>query len=132
MLKVAAAYLVTLVVMVALDLLWLGVVAKGTYQQGIGHLMAERPDVMVATAFYAVYALGLMVFAVQPNAAIGAGRTAIAAAMFGFFAYATYDLTNLATLRNWPIGVSLLDIGWGVVVSTASASAGRFAFDHIS
>jgi uncharacterized membrane protein len=114
--------------MVALDLLWLGVIAKPIYQQGIGHLMAERPNVPVAVLFYAVFALGLVVFAVAPNASEPQWRkTILAGALFGFFAYATYDLTNLATLKNWPIGMSLLDMAWGSFVSAASAAAGKAA-----
>ena len=124
--RLIAAYAATLVVMVAVDLLWLGVVARPAYQQGIGHLMADRPNIAAAVVFYAVFALGLMVFAVVPNAATDAwGETLLAGAMFGFFAYATYDLTNLATLKNWPIGLSMLDIAWGSALSALSAAAGK-------
>ena len=122
------AYAATLVAMVALDLVWLGVVAKGFYRDGIGHLMADRPNVPVAVLFYALYALALMIFAVAPQGNAGGWRsTLVTAALFGFFAYATYDLTNLATLRNWPLGVSLLDMGWGTFVSAVAAAAGRGA-----
>jgi uncharacterized membrane protein len=125
------AYLATAVVMVVLDLLWLGLIAKGVYQQGIGHLMAERPNVPVAVLFYLLYAAGLVVFAVLPTAA-GAGwvKTALTGALFGFFAYATYDLTNLATLKGWPLGVSLLDMAWGSTVSAAAGVAGKLALER--
>ena len=133
MIKYVAAYAATAIVMVALDLLWLGVIARSVYRQGIGHLMADQPNVPVAVLFYAVFALGLMFFAVAPHGT-GAdwGKTIVAAALFGFFAYATYDLTHLATLKNWPTGVSLLDMAWGVVVSVASASAGKAALDRFT
>ncbi len=128
MTRYIAAYAATLVVMVAIDLLWLGVIAKPLYQKGIGHLMAEQPNLVAAVIFYGLFALGLMVFAIAPQGAARAWRnTAAAAAMFGFFCYATYDLTNLATLRNWPLGMSLLDIAWGSLVSAAAALAGRAA-----
>ena len=127
MFKLFAAYAATALVMVALDLLWLGVVARPMYQAGIGHLMAPRPNVAVALLFYAVFALGLMVFVVVPTAAAGWNRTFATAALFGFFTYATYDLTNLATLKDWPLGVSLLDMAWGCTVSLLSAAAGRAA-----
>lgn len=131
--KFLAAYAATLVTIVVLDLLWLGVVAKPLYQQGIGHLMADKPNIVVAVLFYLVFALGLMVFAVTPHAASsGWGQTATAAALFGFFAYATYDLTNLATLKGWPVGLSLLDMAWGCVVSTASGCAGKAALDRMT
>jgi uncharacterized membrane protein len=128
--KYLAAYAATAMVMIALDLLWLGVVAKPMYQAGIGHLMAERPNVPVAVLFYALYALGLVVFAVLPAAGAGWGRVLATGAMFGFFAYATYDLTNLATLKQWPVGLSLLDMAWGTMVSAVSAAAGKAALDR--
>jgi uncharacterized membrane protein len=119
--------------MVALDMLWLGVIARPFYQQGIGHLMADRPNIPVAVLFYAIFAFGLMAFAVAPQGS-GAewGRTLATAALFGFIAYATYDLTNLATLKNWPIGLSLLDMAWGTVISTVSAAAGKLALDRFA
>jgi uncharacterized membrane protein len=128
-----AAYAGTAIVMVVLDLLWLGVVAKPMYQQGIGHLMAERPVIPVAVLFYLLYAAGVVVFAVAPQLAPAASRgwaeTLGMAALFGFVAYATYDLTNMATLKGWPLGLSLVDIAWGTVVSTASAAGGKAALD---
>jgi uncharacterized membrane protein len=131
--KFLAAYAAALVTIVVLDLLWLGVVAKPLYQQGIGHLMADKPNILVAVLFYLVFALGLMVFAVMPHAAApGWAKTATAAALFGFFAYATYDLTNLATLKGWPVGLSLLDIAGGCVVSTAAGCAGKAALDRMT
>lgn len=132
MIKPLAAYAATTIVMVALDLLWLGLIAKPIYQQGIGHLMADRPNVAVAVLFYAVYALGLTLLAVLPNAAAGWSKTLGSAAVFGFVAYATYDLTNLATLKNWPLGVSLIDMAWGTLVSTLSAAAGKAALDRFA
>jgi uncharacterized membrane protein len=122
------AFSTTATVMVALDLLWLGVLARPLYQQGIGHLMAERPIVPVAVLFYAVYAFGLVVFAVAPQTAERRWSVVLgSAALFGFVAYATYDLTNLATLKAWPAWLSALDMAWGTVVSVLSAAAGRSA-----
>jgi uncharacterized membrane protein len=128
--KALAAYAGTAIVMVALDLLWLGVIAKPLYQQGIGHLMSAKPSLPVAALFYALFALGLVLFAVAPpGPAPGWGRTIAMAALFGFFAYATYDLTNLATLRNWPAGLSVLDMAWGTFVSAVAAASGKAAMD---
>jgi uncharacterized membrane protein len=122
MTRTLAAYAATTLVMLALDLAWLGLAAVPLYQAGIGHLMAPQPNLVAAALFYAVYPLGLMVFAVQPGAGWrGAARRA---ALFGFFAYATYDLTNLATLKGWPTGLALIDIAWGCGVSTVAAAAG--------
>ena len=131
--KYFATYAVTFVVMVALDMIWLGFVAKSFYQEGIGHLMAEKPVVPVAVAFYVMYAIGLVFFAVVANeASTGYGKTVLHGALFGFFAYATYDLTNLATLKNWPVGLALLDMAWGTVVSAVSALAGKAALDRFA
>lgn len=131
MTKYLVAYGATLAVMVALDLLWLGLIAKPIYQQGIGHLMAESPKIGVAVLFYALYAAGLVYFAIAAHPPGDAwGKTLLSAALFGFFAYATYDLTNLATLKGWPVGMSLIDIAWGITVSTVSAAAGKFALDR--
>lgn len=128
--KYVAAYAGTATALVALDALWLGVIARPLYQQGLGHLMALQPNFGVAALFYLLYALGVVIFAVVPQHD-GASWTATLwmAALFGFFAYATYDLTNLATLRGWPLGLSLLDIGWGMLVSAASAAGGKSALD---
>ena len=126
MTKYLLAYAATVVVIVAIDLIWLGVIAKPMYARGIGHLMADRPNVIAAILFYLIFSIGLMMFAVVPNqAGIGWQQTLIAAAMFGFIAYATYDLTNLATLKNWPIGLSIIDMAWGTLVSAIAAAAGR-------
>ena len=126
MIRYLAAYAATAAAMVAIDLVWLGVIAKPLYQQGIGHLLSDRPNVAVAVIFYALFALGLMIFAVVPNESPGRwGQALLAAALFGFFAYATYDLTNLATLNNWPLGLSLIDMAWGTAVSAAAAAAGK-------
>ena len=132
MLKYAATYAATLIVMVALDMVWLGFIAKPIYQQGLGHLMAAQPVVPVALLFYLVYALGLVVFGVAPTSAGGWLQAATRGAMFGFFAYATYDLTNWATLKDWPWTVSLLDMAWGAAVSAVAAVAGQAAWQRLA
>ena len=133
MVKYLAAYATVVVVIAALDLLWLGVIAKSIYQDGIGHLLAARPNFIVAAVFYPVFALGIMVFAVAPDGATNSwSKTIVLAALFGFVAYATYDLTNLATLKNWPVALSLLDMAWGSLLSVVAATAGKAALDRIS
>ena len=128
-----AAYAGTMIVMVGLDMLWLGVIAKPIYQSGIGHLMADQPNVPVAVLFYALYGLGLVVFAVLPaGPAPGWAKTVGMAALFGFFAYATYDLTNLATLKQWPIGLSVMDMAWGTCISAAAAAGGKALMDRVA
>lgn len=128
--KYLVAYAGTAIAMVALDMLWLGLIAKPLYQEGIGHLMADKINVPAGVLFYVLYAVGLVIFAVSPQTGgYSWGKTATMAALFGFFAYATYDLTNLSTLKDWPIGLSLVDMAWGTCVSAAAASAGKAALE---
>lgn len=128
--KYLAAYGGTALVLIALDALWLGVLAKPLYQQGIGHLMAAAPNILVALAFYLLFPVGLLVFAVAPHTAKTSWATTLKmAALFGFFSYATYDLSNWATLKDWPWQLSLIDMAWGTLVSTASAAGGKAALD---
>ena len=132
MLKLLVSYLTTTVVMVVIDMVWLGVIAKPMYQAGIGHLMAEKPNIAAAISFYALFPVGLMIFAILPEAAnAGWQRTALLGALFGFFTYATYDLTNLATLKNYPLQLALIDILWGSLVSAVAATAGKLIFSRI-
>jgi uncharacterized membrane protein len=125
MTRFAIAYVATFVVFCGMDYLWLGFVAKGYYQSQVGALLLERPNLAVAALFYGLYIVGVLIFAVLP--ALDAGqwtRALLYGALFGFFAYATYDLTNLATLKGWSPGVALLDLAWGAVVTGTSATAG--------
>jgi uncharacterized membrane protein len=133
MLKFALSYLAGIVAMMVLDAVWIGAIARPLYMNGIGHLMAEQPYVPAALAFYGVYALGLMFFAVAPGGATSGWRkTLLTAAAFGFFAYATYDLSNLATLRGWPVGMSLLDMAWGCIISATAAAAAKAVLDRMA
>lgn len=131
--KLVPAYAATFTAMLVLDMLWLGVIAAPIYQSGIGHLMAEKPNIPVAALFYVIYTMGLMRFGVLSSPSQNDWRNAVfSGASFGFFTYATYDLTNLALLREWPVGMSLLDILWGTTVSGVSTAVGRFAFKSSS
>lgn len=116
------SYAGALLVLAVLDFLWLGVVAKDWYRGGIGHLMAPTPNWAAAAAFYVLYPVGIMVFAVLPSQGDWL-RALTLGALFGLFCYGTYDLSNLATLRDWPLPLSLMDIVWGGAVSAACASA---------
>lgn len=121
------AYVATLVVFAVVDFIWLGFIAKDLYRNGIGHLMAEKPNMTAAVLFYLLFIGGLVYFAVAPGLAADAWQTAaIQAALFGFFCYATYDLTNLATLRDWPVSIVIADMIWGAFVSAVGATAGFF------
>ena len=125
--KHLVAWAATFVVMIVIDLLWLGVIAKNLYAQGMGDLMSPQPRLGVAAIFYLMYPIGLVNFAVLPGVDAGSVmRAGVMGALFGLFAYATYDLTNLAVVRNWPVALSFIDIAWGTFVSGVSAAAGAF------
>ena len=125
MTRIIVAYLATLVAFCAGDFVWLGTVATGFYQSQVGPLMLAAPNWPAAGAFYALYAAGTVLFAVMPALRAGAWTSALLqGALFGFFAYATYDLTNLATLKGWSLGVTVVDIAWGVVVTGLAATVG--------
>ena len=122
------AYFTTAVVFLALDAVWLGVVAREFYRAQLGDLMSPQPNLAVAAAFYALYVVGVVVFAVAPALAAGSWTTALVSGLlFGFFAYATYDLTNIATLRDWPVAMTVVDLAWGAALTGVSATAGFFA-----
>ena len=130
MLKFLPAYISTIIVMFVLDLIWLSQLAQPLYKAGIGHLMAAQPKLGFVALFYLVFVFGLMWFAVRPNAHVkGLKNTFIAGSVFGFFVYASYDLTNLALLKDWPLKLSLIDMTWGILLSGFCAAVGKFVFD---
>ena len=121
------AYGGTLATFAVMDLIWLGLIARNFYRTQLGDLMAQHFQTWAALAFYLVFPIGIVIFAVRPqDAAIGIRGAALAGALFGFFAYATYDLTNLATLRGWPITLTFADLAWGTFLTGVSAAAGRW------
>ncbi len=114
-------YLIALVIFFVVDLLWLGVIAKDFYQEQIGHLMATKVNWLSAIFFYIIYILGLVYFSIMP--ALNDGNWVLAlgnGALFGLVSYATYDLTNLATLRDWPLRMVIYDLIWGTFISAAT------------
>lgn len=119
------AYAITLIMFLGLDFLWLGIVARGFYASQLGGLMRDSINYLVAGMFYLAYVAGIVFFAVGPALAEGGWRkAALNGALLGLLAYGTYDMTNMATLKNWPITVSLVDMVWGGVVTGLSAVLG--------
>ena len=126
------AFITCAVTILLLDGLWLGVVATDLYRNGIGHLMLDKPNLGAAAAFYLLYTAGTLVFAIRPALAARSWLRALqSGALFGFFCYMTYDLTNMATLRDWPLNVVLADIAWGAILTAASAVAGYAAASRL-
>lgn len=116
-------YALTVPVFLLIDLLWLGVIARGFYSKYLGFIMSPAINWTAAFTFYLLYVAGILVFAVRPAVASGSLRdAAMWGALFGFFTYATYDLTNLATIKDWPLKVVVVDIAWGAVLGAAVAA----------
>ncbi|MDP1565615.1 MAG: DUF2177 family protein [Polaromonas sp.] len=122
------AYAGVLFFFLAADMLWLGVLMTDHYQAWIGPLMRDQPLLLPAAVFYLLYPMGLVVFAIQPALERAAwSRAAVLGAFFGLLAYGTYDLSNLATLRDWPLQFTLVDMVWGSALSCSSTLAGYAA-----
>lgn len=114
-------YLVALGALAVLDALWLGVVSREFYKARLGQLLLDRPLWSVAILFYLIHAAGIAVFALPPAITAGTWTAAVLyGALFGFCVYAAYDITNLATLRGWSMALSLVDLAWGTVATSAA------------
>lgn len=121
------SFFAVLVPLLVIDAVWLGAVARGFYRARLGFLMADSVAWWAAGLFYVIFTVGLVVFVVQPNLAAPVGRVFLMGALFGLVAYATYDLTNQATVRSWPLIVTIVDLVWGALLSgTVAALAVRF------
>ena len=116
-------YLLTVPVFFIIDLIWLGVVAKNYYQKNLNYILSPNVNWTAAIIFYLMYIAGILIFAVLPGLVKDSLRhAAVWGALFGFFTYATYELTNLALLKDWPLNIVIVDILWGVVLCSAVAS----------
>jgi uncharacterized membrane protein len=123
MLTALTGYVTALVVFFGVDMVWLGIMASRYYRPIMGDIALATVNLPAAIVFYAIYPIGLLIFAVYPALKSGLLTTAlIYGALFGFFTYATYDLTNQATLRNWTWSLTMVDVAWGSVLAAISAS----------
>ncbi|PAT01998.1 hypothetical protein CI105_03825 [Candidatus Izimaplasma bacterium ZiA1] len=113
------AYLVSFVIFLVIDAVWLTLVAPKFYKSQIGHLMSDTPNLIAALIFYLIFIVGIVYFVLQPALEThDFVKLIISAVLFGFITYATYDLTNLATLKDWPIKVTIVDLIWGTSLSS--------------
>jgi uncharacterized membrane protein len=127
------AYIVGLVVFAAVDMTWLSLMVGRVYRPALGDLLAPNVNLPPAIAFYVLYPLGLLIFAVSPSLRAGTpAQAALYGALFGLFAYGTYDLTNHATLRGWPLQLTIVDMIWGGVLSALAAFAAAFAAHRLA
>lgn len=125
--SIILGYLLTFVVFLVVDLLWLGVIAKNIYQKYLGDFLTDSLNWTAAFIFYLIYVVGISIFAIYPSVNKDSFYNAILmGALFGFFTYATYDLTNLATLKNWPLPIVFIDILWGAVLSAIVSLSGFY------
>jgi uncharacterized membrane protein len=128
MTRILVTYAATLIGFLAVDFIWLGFVATKFYRDHLGDMLLEKPHLDVAFLFYALYADGIVLFAVLPGLEARSWiKAALLGAALGLVAYGTYDLTNYATLKNWSLTVTLVDLVWGMAITAAGATIGYFA-----
>jgi len=133
LLKNFAIYLSFFIALITIDLIWLLGVAKNLYRNEMGDLMAIEPKLLAGLAFYLLYALGVCIFVVIPALSKQSWIYALQyGALFGFFCYMTYDLTNLAVVRNFPTQLAFIDIAWGSFVTAICASFAYWVANRIS
>lgn len=113
-------FLIAFAVFLLIDMLWLGVIAKNFYERQIGFLTKEKVNWPAAIIFYGLFVFGLVFFVISPAVVdLSPMETILRGALFGLVTYATYDLTNLATLKGWPLKLALVDILWGMVLASS-------------
>ena len=133
MLKYFAIYSSFLITMIAIDLVWLLGIAKSLYRDEMGDLMATEPKLVAGLAFYLLYALGAVIFVVIPALSKQSLLYALQyGALFGFFCYMTYDLTNLAVVGDFPTRLAFVDIAWGTFVTALVSSVAYWVGDRFS
>lgn len=116
-------YGIALVVFFAVDMLWLGVIAKRLYNEQIGHLLKTDVNWAAAIIFYLIFVAGVVTFVLMPAWNDGSFvRALLLGGLFGFIAYSTYDLTNLATMKDWPFFITIIDLAWGTALGALTAS----------
>ncbi|HNW23241.1 MAG TPA: DUF2177 family protein [Candidatus Dojkabacteria bacterium] len=119
MLKYVYLYLIALGIFLIIDLIWLNLIAKNLYQKEIGSLLLKNPNLIPALIFYLLFIVALLILVLIPGInSYTLTKTLLLGAVFGFITYATYDLTNLATLDGWSIKMTIIDLIWGTSVTT--------------
>ena len=129
----AITYVTTLLVLLVVDAIWLALVMRGLFVAHLGPLLADPVRYVPAILFYLVFAAGLLILAIEPAIRAGSlGKAIVLGAVLGLTAYATYELTNYATLQAWPAVIVFVDIAWGIVVSAVAAAAGYAVYRLIA
>jgi len=126
-------YLASLATFVAADMVWLGTMAPRFYRPTLGDIAISGVNLSPAIIFYVVYPIGLLIFAIHPSLKSESMMAAVVyGALFGFFTYATYDLTNHATLRNWTLQLTIIDVTWGTLLGAIASAAGFWAASKVT
>lgn len=126
-------YFIALITFLGIDAVWLTLVAPSFYKSNIGHLLAEKPNLFPAVIFYLLNTIGIIIFAVNPGLNSNSPKTAaVYGALYGLLTYATYDLTNAATLKDWPIKVVFVDMIWGMLITAAVSFVTFYLVSKIS
>jgi uncharacterized membrane protein len=121
-------YFATLFAFLVIDMVWLGLVARNFYLEQLGFLLNPNTNWVAAMIFYLLFIVGILVFVVLPGLEKSSLKaTILRGALFGLITYATYDLTNLATLKDWPLHITIIDMAWGTVLTIAVSSIGFLA-----
>ncbi len=116
------AYFIVFIIFIVIDFIWLGFIAKDIYRNKIGFIMKDNFNMVAAIGFYAIFIIGLMFFVVNKAVVMESWQYALWAGMFfGLITYSTYDMTNLATLKDWPLSLTIIDIIWGTVLNGATS-----------
>lgn len=131
--KLLISYLLTTVVFFAIDMVWLGFIAKDLYRKHLGNFLSDKVNWTAAIIFYLLFITGIFYFSILPAIEKNSmAKAVISGALFGFFTYATYDLTNLATLKDWPLRIVFIDIIWGAILTGLVSTAGFFVVKWVS
>jgi len=132
MIKLIATYFIALISFFAIDMVWLGVISKNYYKQKLGFILSENPNWAAAIVFYLLFIAGIIFFAINPGLKANDWQVALLnGAVLGALCYATYDLTNMATIAKWPIEIVIIDIIWGMVLTGSVSVITYFAVEKI-
>jgi uncharacterized membrane protein len=130
---VLISYVLTFIVFLGVDMLWLGLIARNLYRKYLGGFLSDEVNWTAAFIFYLLFVVGISIFAIYPSVNKDSVSSAILlGALFGFFTYATYDMTNLATLKGWPLPIVFIDIAWGALLSAIVSLSGFYIIKWIS
>jgi uncharacterized membrane protein len=131
--KIIISYILTTIVFFAIDMVWLGFIAKNIYRKYLGTLLSDTVNWTAAIIFYLVFIVGIFIFVINPSVEKqSVFRAVVLGALFGFIAYATYDLTNYATLKGFPLNIVFIDLAWGAVLTSLVSLAGYYIVRVVS